>query len=95
MKSFVLSSRVLSKLAVMALLVTAAFGLSGLIMILIMQLMTMQSYAVDSVDKHGISQAKSSRLGGVAVAIGVLVSMVFLLMNGYRGSSTLAPLGIL
>jgi UDP-GlcNAc:undecaprenyl-phosphate/decaprenyl-phosphate GlcNAc-1-phosphate transferase len=94
LNSFILSSRELSKLVIMALLSTAAFGLSGLIMILIMQLMTMQSYATDSVDKHGISEVQSSRLGGVAVAIGVLVSMGFLLMNGYRGSSTLAPLGI-
>jgi len=94
LNSFVLSSRELSKLAIMALLATAAFGLSGLIMILIMQLMTMQSYAADSIDKHGISEVQSSRLGGVAVAIGVLVSMGFLLMNGYRGSNILAPLGI-
>jgi hypothetical protein len=94
LKSFVLSSRELSKLAIMALLATAAFGLSGLIMILIMQLMTMQSYAVDSVDKHGISQAPSSRLGGVAVAIGVLVSLAFLLLSGYRGGNINAPLGM-
>ena len=47
----------------MALLATAAFGLSGLIMILIMQLMTMQSYAVDSVDKHGISQVQVVKAG--------------------------------
>ena len=94
LNSFILSSRELSKLAVMALLSTAAFGLSGLIMILIMQLMTMQSYATDSVDKHGISEVKASRLGGVAVAIGVLVSMGFLLINGYRGSNTLASLWI-
>ncbi len=59
LKSFVLSSRELSKLAIMALLATAAFGLSGLIMILIMQLMTMQSYAADSMDKHGISEVQS------------------------------------
>ena len=94
LKSFVLSSRELSKLAIMVLLATAAFGLSGLIMILIMQLMTMQSYAADSFDKHGISEVQSSRLGGVAVAIGVLLSMGFLLMNGYRGSNTSMPLGI-
>jgi UDP-GlcNAc:undecaprenyl-phosphate GlcNAc-1-phosphate transferase len=78
----------------MALIATAAFGLSGLIMILIMQLMTMQSYAADSIDKHGISEVQSSRLGGVAVAIGVLVAMGFLLINGYRGVSTLMPLGL-
>jgi UDP-GlcNAc:undecaprenyl-phosphate GlcNAc-1-phosphate transferase len=94
LSSFVLSSRELSKLAVLALLATAGFGLSGLIMILVMQLMTMQSYAADSVDKHGISEVQSSRLGGVAVVIGVLMSMGFLLINGYRSSSTLAPLGI-
>ena len=94
MKSFVLSSRELSKLAIMALLATAAFGLSGLIMILIMQLMTMQSYAADSMDKHGISEVQSSRLGGVAVAIGVLVSMAFLLLSGYRGGNINAPLGM-
>jgi UDP-GlcNAc:undecaprenyl-phosphate GlcNAc-1-phosphate transferase len=94
LSSFVLSSRELSKLAILALLATTGFGLSGLIMILIMQLMTMQSYAADSADKHGISEVQSSRLGGVAVAIGVLVSMGFLLINGFRGSSTFAPPGI-
>ena len=94
MSSFILPSRELSKLAVLALLATAGFGLSGLIMILIMQLMTMQSYAADSVDKHGISEVQSSRLGGVAVAIGILASMGVLLINDYCGSSTLAPLGI-
>ena len=76
----------------MALLATAAFGLSGLIMILIMQSMTI--YAADSIDKHGISEVQSSRLGGVAVAIGVLVSMAFLLLSGYRGGNINAPLGM-
>lgn len=94
MSSFILSKRELYKLTAILLIATAAFGLSGLVIILMMQWMTLQSYAAESADKHGISEVQSSRLGGVAVAIGVLVSMGFLLMNGYRGSITLAPLGI-
>lgn len=54
----------------------------------------MQRYAVDSVDKHVMSQVQSSRLGGVAVAMSVLLSKGFLIMNGYRDSNALAPLGI-
>lgn len=78
----------------MLLIATAAFGLSGLVIILMMQWMTLQSYAAESVDKHGISEVKASRLGGVAVAIAVLVSMAFLLLSGYRGGNINAPLGI-
>ena len=54
----------------MLLIATAAFGLSGLVIILMMQWMTLQSYAADSTDKHGISEVRASRLGGVAVAVG-------------------------
>ena len=78
----------------MLLIATAAFGLSGLVIILMMQWMTLQSYAAESADKHGISEVKASRLGGVAVAIAVLVSMAFLLMSGHRGDNINAPLGI-
>ena len=77
----------------MLLIATAAFGIGGLIIILMMQWMTLQSYAAESTDKHGISEVKASRLGGVAVAVGVMVSLVFLLLNGYRGGNINAPLG--
>ena len=78
----------------MLLIATAAFGLSGIVIILMMQWMTLQSYAAESTDKHGISEVKSSRLGGVAVAVAVLVAMLFLLFSGYRGDNINAPLGL-
>jgi UDP-GlcNAc:undecaprenyl-phosphate GlcNAc-1-phosphate transferase len=91
---FLLTKHELYKLTVMLLIATAAFGLSGLVIILMMQWMTLQSYAAESTDKHGISEVKASRLGGVAVAIAVLVSMAFLLFSGHRGIISNAPLGL-
>ena len=76
MSNFILSSRELAKLVVMAVFATSLFGLSGLIMILIMQWMTLQSYAEDVVQKHGISESKASRLGGVALAMGAVISSI-------------------
>ena len=78
----------------MLLIATAAFGLSGLVIILVMQWMTLQSYAAESTDKHGISEVKASRLGGVAVAIAILIAMAFLLLSGHRGINVNAPLGL-
>ena len=86
--NFVLSGRELAKLAVMLVIATVAFGLSGLLMILIMQWMTLQSFAEDATDKHGIAEVKASRLGGVAVALGISISLVFyLLFAGNRQGS--------
>ena len=78
----------------MLFIATAAFGLSGLVIILMMQWMTLQSYAAESTGKHGISEVKASRLGGVAVAVAVIIAMAFLLMSGHRGDNINAPLGI-
>ena len=77
--NFVLSGRELAKLAVMLVIATIAFGLSGLLMILIMQWMTLQSFAADAVDKHGIAEVTASRMGGVAVALGIGISLAFYL----------------
>jgi UDP-N-acetylmuramyl pentapeptide phosphotransferase/UDP-N-acetylglucosamine-1-phosphate transferase len=94
LSSFLLTKRELYKLTFMLLIATAAFGISGLVIILMMQWMTLQSYAAESTDKHGISEVKASRLGGVAVAVGVMVAMAFLLFNGHRGGNSNAPLGM-
>jgi UDP-GlcNAc:undecaprenyl-phosphate GlcNAc-1-phosphate transferase len=91
---FLLTKHELYKLTIMLLIATAAFGIIGLVIILMMQWMTLQSYAAESTDKHGISEVKASRLGGVAVAIAVLVAMAFLLLNGHRGGNSNAPLGM-
>jgi UDP-N-acetylmuramyl pentapeptide phosphotransferase/UDP-N-acetylglucosamine-1-phosphate transferase len=46
---------------------TSLFGLPGLLMILILQWVTHQSFALEPADKHGISQIGASRLGGAIV----------------------------
>ena len=90
LNSFTLSGRELSKLAVMSLLATAAFGVGGLVVILLMQWMTLQSYASDAVDKHGIAEVKASRLGGVALVAAVLMSLVLFIINGDKGSEAVS-----
>ena len=81
MNSFTLSGRELSKLAFMLLIATVAFGVGGLVIILIMQWMTLQSYASDAINKHGISEVQGSRLGGVALVLGVVIAMIIFMLN--------------
>ena len=90
LNSFTLSGRELSKLAVMSLLATAAFGVGGLVVILLMQWMTLQSYASDAVDKHGIAEVQASRLGGVALVSAVLMSLALFIINGDKGSEAVS-----
>ena len=90
LNSFTLSGRELSKLAVMSLLATAAFGVGGLVVILLMQCMTLQSYASDAVDKHGIAEVQASRLGGVALVSAVLMSLALFIINGDKGSEAVS-----
>lgn len=90
--NFVLSGRELAKLAVMLVIATVAFGLSGLLMILIMQWMTLQSFAEDATDKHGIAEVKASRLGGVAVALGISISLVFYVLFAGNPQGSLVQL---
>ena len=66
---FVLTGKDLLKLSAMMLLATIFFGLTGLVIMIILQWFTRQSYAQDSVDKHGISKIGASRLGGLAVIL--------------------------
>ena len=66
---FVLTERDLAKLSVMMLLSVILFGLSGLVIMIFLQWITRQSYAQDSIDKHGISRVSASRLGGAAIFI--------------------------
>ena len=66
---FVLTEKDLIKLSAMMLLATIFFGLTGLVIMIILQWFARQSYAQDSVDKHGISTIGASRLGGLAVIL--------------------------
>ena len=66
-KAFKFTGRDLTKLTIMIIMATLLFGLPGLMMMLILQWITYQSYAMEPPDKHGISQVNASRLGGAAI----------------------------
>lgn len=82
MGTFVLSERDLLKLSVMIVFASAFFGLFGLVVMLVLQWLTRQTYAQDVVEKHGIADTKASRLGGVAV---VAVTCIILLLASLTG----------
>ena len=66
-RDFKFSGKDLVKLTIMIVMATLLFGMPGLIMLLLLQWITSQSYAIESVDKHGISKVGASRLGGAAI----------------------------
>ena len=66
-KVFKFTGKDLTKLSIMMLMATLLFGLPGLVMMLFLQWITSQSYAVESLNKHGISKVGASRLGGAAI----------------------------
>jgi len=81
-KLFVLTGKDLLKLSTVVLLATIFFGLTGLVIMIILQWFTRQSYAQDSIDKHGISKIGASRLGGLAV---ILCTLGLLGVGTYTG----------
>ena len=88
-----LSKKETSKLLLMVVLSTLSFGLAGLFLICLMQLVSMQSFAEDSVHKHGIAEMQASRLGGAATILGGVCLLVILALNGIRGAGQ-GPLDI-
>ena len=90
---FVLTEKDLIKLSAMLLLAVIFFGLTGLVMMLTLQLLTRQSYAHESVDKHGISQVSASRMGGAAVAVMTFGLLVMGVYSGLIGAE-IGPLGV-
>jgi UDP-N-acetylmuramyl pentapeptide phosphotransferase/UDP-N-acetylglucosamine-1-phosphate transferase len=90
---FVLTGKDLVKLAVILLLAVIFYGLTGLIIMLCFQWITLQSYAADAADKHGISQVSASRLGGLAIFISWLGLMLAGYYNGYLGGKSGGPAG--
>ncbi len=76
-KVFKFTTKDLTKLTLMIIIATLLFGLPGLIMMLFLQWITFQSYALESVDKHGISQISASRLGGAAIFLSSLMMYIF------------------
>ena len=90
---FVLTEKDLVKLSVIMLLAVIFYGLTGLIIMLCFQWITLQSYAADAADKHGISQVSASRLGGLAIFISWLGLMLAGYYNGYLGGKSGGPAG--
>ena len=90
---FVLTQKDLVKLSVIMLLAVIYFGLAGLIIMLFFQWITLQSYAADAADKHGISQVSASRLGGLAIFISWVGLMLAGYYNGYLGGKSGGPAG--
>ena len=87
---FILTEKDLIKLAIMMLLAAIGFGLPGLVMMIVLQWMTRQSYAKDSINKHGISSVSASRLGGAAVAVCAGILIVIGAFAGFNDTD-LAP----
>ena len=90
---FILTAKDLVKLSVIMLLAVIFYGLTGLIIMLFFQWITLQSYAADAADKHGISQVSASRLGGLAIFISWLGLMLAGYYNGYLGGKSGGPAG--
>ena len=90
---FLLTQKDLAKLSVIMLLAVIFFGLTGLIVMLFFQWITLRSYAADAADKHGISQVSASRLGGLAIFISWVGLMLAGYYNGYLGGKSGGPVG--
>lgn len=93
MSVLTLSSKESSNLLLMAGLVAFLFGVVGLFLIGLMQLVSMQSFAEDSVHKHGIAEMQASRLGGAATILGDIFLLAMLAFSGLRDNSS-GPLDV-
>jgi UDP-N-acetylmuramyl pentapeptide phosphotransferase/UDP-N-acetylglucosamine-1-phosphate transferase len=91
---FLLNGRDLSKLILALLLSTALFGLTGLCIVLVMQWLTLQTYATEGAGKHGIAEVQASRLGGLGVFFGVCISLVYFAWNESYGLAPITYSGV-
>lgn len=66
-RAFKFTGKDLTKLSIMMVIATLLYGLPGLVMMMLFQWITHQSYAIDLTEKHGISNGGASRLGGAAI----------------------------
>jgi len=92
--SFTLTERDLLRLSATLLLSVGLFGVIGLCIVLIMQWLTLQTYASESSTKHGISEVQSSRLGGLGVFLGVCISITYFAWQEPQGLEFIAYSGV-
>ena len=93
-KAFKFTGRDLAKLSIIMVIATLLFGLPGLLVMLFLQWITSQSYAIEPVDKHGISRVGASRLGGAAIFVSALALYLFGVYSGIVESSPLSTISI-
>ena len=93
-KAFKFTGRDLAKLSIMIVMATLLFGLPGLLMMLFLQWITSQSYAIESIDKHGIGKVGASRLGGAAIFGSALGLYLFGAYSGVIEPSPLSTMSI-
>ena len=88
--TFKFTGKDLIELSIMLVIATLLFGLPGLLVMLFLQWITSQSYAIESVDKHGISEVGASRLGGTAIFLSGLALYLFGVFSGVIERSPLS-----
>ena len=88
-KAFKFTGKDLTKVTIIIVMATLLFGLPRLMMMLFLQWITNQSYALESAHKHGISQIGASRLGGATVCGFSMILFAFGSYSGVMGSGNL------
>ena len=94
MEWFGLSVKETSKLLLMLIIAFIVWGFVGLFLIGLMQFVSMQGWATDSVHKHGIAEMQASRLGGAVCILGGFLVVIMLKLNGADESGGSGPFGI-
>ena len=94
MEWFGLSVKETSKLLLMLIIAFIVWGFVGLFLIGLMQFVSMQGWATDSVHKHGIAEMQASRLGGAVCILGGFLVVIMLKLNGAAESGGSGPFGI-
>ena len=94
MEWFGLSVKETSKLLLMLIIAFIVWGFVGLFLIGLMQFVSMQGWATDSVHKHGIAEMQASRLGGAVCILGGFLVVIMLKLNGADESGGSGPVGI-
>ena len=94
MEWFGLSVKETSKLLLMSIIAFIVWGFVGLFLIGLMQFVSMQGWATDSVHKHGIAEMQASRLGGAVCILAGFLVVITLKLNGADDSGGSGPFGI-
>ena len=94
MEWFGLSVKETSKLLLMLIIVFMVWGVLGVFLIGLMQFVSMQGWAKDSVHKHGIAEMQASRLGGAVSILAGFLAIIMLKLNGAEELVISSPFGV-